>query len=193
MSFTSVGLFGDSFGADTLNNPHTSWVDLLRQHCTVDNHCQSGVSEYKILQQLKSVNLSDFEQIIVTHTSPTRVYVKYNPLHQNTPSHKNCDIILSDIDAASGEFSDACKLYFKHIFDTEYALDVHNMICREIDELTKNHNVIHITHFDYTGLYQFPSLINFYDLFIKHRGTVNHYDAVGNSAVYEKLLPHIAL
>lgn len=189
----SLAIFGDSFGVDTANNPYPSWINLLCTHYKITNYCQSGVSEYKILQQLKSADLKQFDTILITHTSPTRVYVKYNPLHQDTLYHKNCDIILSDIDAASGEFSEACKLYFKHIFDTDYALDVHNMICREIDELTKNHKVIHITHFDYTGLYQFLNLTNFYDLFIKHRGTVNHYNAVGNRTVYEKLLPHIEL
>ena len=193
MSIPSIGLFGDSFGTDTANNPYTSWVDLLRQQYTVYNYCQSGVSEYKILQQLKSVDLNKFDKILITHTSPTRVYVNYNPLHQNTPYHKNCDLILSDVEAASGEFAQAAKLYFKHIFDINYACDVHNMTCREIDELTKNYNVTHITHFDYNGLYQFTGLVNFYNLFLKHRGHVNHYTAQGNQLVYEGLIKILAL
>ena len=180
-----IGLFGDSFGADTSNNPYTSWVNLLRQHYIIENHCQSGVSEYKILQQLKSVDLNKFDKILITHTSPTRVYVNYNPLHQHTPYHKNCDLILSDVEAATGEFADAARLYFKHIFDIDYACDIHNMVCREIDELTKNYSVVHVTHFDYDGLYQFADMINFHKLFLKNRGLVNHYNEHGNHMVYE--------
>ena len=189
----TLGIFGDSFGVETANEPYPSWVSLLRKDYSIKNFCQSGVSEYKILQQLKSVDLKTFDTILITHTSPTRVYVKYNPLHQDTEYHKNCDLILSDVESATGEFAQAAQLYFKHIFDVDYACDMHNMVCREIDDITQNHDVVHVTHFDYSRLYKFPNMLNFHKIFLKHRGAVNHYSEFGNKLVYETLLNNTEL
>jgi hypothetical protein len=187
----NLGLFGDSFGYQTDNNPYPSWVDLLLQHYNIKNYCRCGISEYKILQQLKQADLDQFDQIIITHTSPTRVYVPYNPLHADDPVYNTCDIIYTDSTSQSGEFSQACKLYFKHIFDTDYAIDIHNMICREIDQISTNHNVLHITHFDYENCYKFSGLVNFYNHWVNHRGIVNHYTCNGNEYVYQQILQKI--
>ena len=189
----TLGIFGDSFGVETANELYPSWVTLLRKDYNIKNYCQSGVSEYKILQQLKNVDLKTFDTILITHTSPTRVFVKYNPLHQDTVYHKNCDLILSDVEAASGEFARAAQLYFKHIFDIEYACDIHNMICSEIADIVRAHKVIHTTHFDYSGLYKFHNMLNFHHIFLKHRGEVNHYSEIGNILVYETLINNTAL
>ena len=183
-----LALFGDSFGVSMQNRPYPSWVDLLSQDFDITNHCKCGVGQYKILKQLQSADLGQFDKILITHTSATRVYVKHNPLHADSKYHQNCDIIFSDINQGDTEFSQACRLYFKHIFDLDYAVDLHNMICQQIDQLCQDLPVIHITHFDYEKLYQFPNMINFYELFLQHRGPVNHYDQYGNGQVYQSLL-----
>jgi hypothetical protein len=186
-----IGLFGDSFGYQTTNQPFKSWVDWLSQHAIIDNYCQSGVSEYKILEQLRLINLSQYDQIIITHTSPTRVFVRYNPLHKDSETHKNCDLLLSDIESKNDPFSQVCKNYFKYIFDIDYAIDIHNMICQEINNIVKNYKVIHITHFDYRQCYQFPNMIDFYKLWVKNQGEVNHYNEFGNRQIYETILPKL--
>lgn len=182
-----IGLFGDSFGVQKRNEPFNSWVTLLSQHYGIINHCESGVGEYKILKQLLNSDLTEFDYIIVTHTSSTRIHVEHNPIHRASEYHKNCDIIYADIAERQDEFSVACQLYFKHIFDINYATFVHNAICEKIDKLLDNKKVIHITHFDYAGLYSFRDLINFHQLFLKNRGEVNHYNEDGNTKVYEEV------
>lgn len=188
-----IGLFGDSFGYQKSNQPYMSWPDLLQRYHTLKNHCRCGVSEYKILQQLKQVDLNQFDQLIITHTSPTRVYVPYNPIHHTDPIYNTCDIIYSDSTAHSSEFGQACKLYFKHIFDINYAIDIHNMICREIDNLCCGQNVLHITHFDYEKCYKFPELLNFYHYWIDHKGPVNHYNQEGNEYVYHQIINNLGI
>lgn len=186
-------LFGDSFGYQKNNNAYPSWVDLLSSHTFIDNKCQCGISEYKILQQIKNSNLDEYDKIVITHTSPYRTFVKYNPLHFNSDTHRDCDIILADVESRTDDFSVACQQYFKYIFDPEYAIDVHNMICTEIDLITKNYDTIHITHFDYLKLkcYQFKNFINFYPIWEKNRGPVNHYNEYGNQQVYETVLKRL--
>jgi hypothetical protein len=185
-------IFGDSFGVQKTPELFNSWVTLLDNHYEIENQCECGVSQYKILQRLKNTDLTKFDKILITHTSPTRVYVKDNPLHKNSEYHKNCDILFADIENHVDEFSVACKLYFKHIFDFDYAFDIHNMICQEIDKLCGDKNTIHMTNFDYTNLYFFPNLINFYPLFLKNKGEVNHYNEVGNNKIYQTLLTELS-
>jgi hypothetical protein len=182
-----LAIFGDSFGYQRPGLEYNNWVDLLGQHCEIVNHCENGIGEYKILKQLRQADLDSFDQILITHTSATRVFVPYNPLHQHGDSHKNCDIIYADVANRQDEFSRACQQYFKHIFDLDYAIDMHNMICKEIVDLCENKKVLHVTHFDYTGLYQFPGMINFHDLWLKNKGPVNHYNEFGNRSIFETL------
>ena len=179
-----LGIFGDSFGYQKTRDPFPSWVDLLSREYLVDNHCECGVGEYKILKQLQQADLDRYDAIIVTHTSYSRVFVEHNPLHATSETHKNCDILYSDIEGHKDEFSRAGQLYFKHIYSDEYARDMHNLILQEIDRLLVGRKVIHMTHFDHAGLYQFPNLLEFNELFLENRGTVNHYNETANMAIF---------
>jgi hypothetical protein len=185
-------LLGDSFSAAVKDNNILGWPILLEKDFTVDNKSQSGSSEFRILENLKKSNLDVYDKIIISHTSPMRTYVNYNPLHQDTEYHTNCDIIFSDIENRKDDFSVACQLFFKHIFDIGYAVDIHNLICQEIDKLTSNHDVLHITHFDYTKLYNFKDMINFYHHWLEHQGSVNHYNQQGNNFVYSEILKRVS-
>ena len=189
----NIGIFGDSFGVQKDDEKFSSWVTLLGEHSGIINHCECGIGEYKILEQLRNSNLDEFTHIIVTHTSATRIYVKDNPTHAASKYHTNCDIIYADIENRTDEFSIACQLYFKYIFDIDYAISVHNMICEQINTLLAGRTVIHITHFDYTGLYNFNNMINFYELFLKNKGNVNHYNQLGNIEVYQTVKRQLCL
>jgi hypothetical protein len=182
-----LALFGDSFGVNKHTDSIDSWISRLRAHFDTKNFCQCGVGQYKILKQIQSVDLSEFDQIIITHTAPTRVYVEHNPLHRDSQYHQHCDVIFADIENNTDEFSIACRMYFKHLFDLEHAMDIHNLICEKIDQLVSGHQVIHMTHFDYRGLFQFRNMLNFHDLFLTNRGSVAHYDKFGNDEIYKKL------
>jgi len=188
-----IGIFGDSFGVRKDYSEFSSWITLLGHHYSIINYCECGVGEYKILQQLRNSNLDKFDHIIVTHTSATRVYVKNNPIHASSKYHKNCDIIYADVENRPDEFSVACQLHFKYIFDIDYAISIHNMICEQIDNLLADRKVTHITHFDYTGLYNFNNMINFYELFLKNKGNVNHYNQIGNINIYQTLIKQLCL
>jgi hypothetical protein len=178
---------GDSFSADwTKKYPGSGWPNLLALDHQVSNLSQPGCSEYKILQQLKSQRLDRFDAVIISHTSPYRIYVKQHPVHANDVLHHSCDLIYSDIKEHSNTRPDLAVLveFFERYFDPEYACDIHNMICEKIDQLCGNHPVIHLSHIDWSDLYQFKNMINFEALFQKHRGNINHFDAKGNQTIY---------
>lgn len=169
---------GDSFAVDwTKQYPnHRGWVNEF----DATNLAQAGVSEYKILKQLQSVDLHQFDRIIVAHTSPFRVHVGSNPIHKNSVLHKDCDLIYSDLEHAdvTHPVVDAGLKYYKHIFDMDYYTDVYGLIQEEIIKLTSNRKTIHITFFKDVNADK-----NFYNVFQKHRGVMNHLDDTGNIMV----------
>jgi len=183
-----VGIFGDSFGYVKSDHEFLGWVEMLSTHVAVKNFCQCGSSQYRILQTLKSTDLNQFDQLIITHTSPTRVFARHNPLHADNPVYQNCDLLFADVEGRKDSFSVMAQQYFKMLFDFHYSLDVHNMICREIDELCINLHCLHITHFDYTNCYQFVNMINFFPIWSKNRGPVHHYNKHGNQYVFENII-----
>jgi hypothetical protein len=182
---------GDSFAADwQVKYPkEKGWPNLVAEDHTVTNLAQAGCSEYKIYQQLNSVNLNDFDKILISHTSPYRVYIKRHPVHSNDPLHSNSDLIYTDLkEHAKTDKSLAFIIdYFEKYFDLDHAIFVHNLICRQIDETTNNYDVTHLSNLDWSGLYQFPNMLNFEYLFKNRRGLMNHYDQLGNLEIYNKL------
>lgn len=181
-------IFGDSFAAKRNSiDQNLGWPELLTNDYTVTNFAECGVGEYKILKQIESVDLQQADKILISHTSPFRVYVKDHPIHNTSSTHNNCDIIFSDIEQLEDDFSRSCKLYFKYIFDEQYAIDIHNLICEKIHAVTQQLSVLHITHFDYSTLYNFTPMLNFYEHWQKNKGSVNHYSLKGNQYVYDQI------
>ena len=179
---------GDSFAADwTIKYPDKKgWPNLLAEHHNVINLAQAGCGEYKILLQLLSVDFTQFDQIIVSHTSPYRIYVKDHPVHAGDVLHNNSDLIYKDIKEHSKTNKKLSVLvdYFENYVDLTYLEFIHSLIVKEIKTLVKDFNVLHISHQNNPSLDQY---INFSDVFNAHPGLINHYDDQGNFIVYSKI------
>lgn len=183
---------GDSFAADwTVKCDGTGWVNMLCNDFEVTNIAQAGVSEYKIYKQLISQDLSKFDRIIISHTSFYRIPVKEHPLYLNNKLHKNCDLIYNDlVDKVDVPLIKVAVDFFENLYDLDYAIFIHNLILKEIDNLSDN--LLNITFFDYFGIYKLRNFHQFDDVFEKNKGVVNHMDDVGNMIIYnqiKKLLP----
>ena len=183
---TRILIAGDSFSSLELAGDH-GWPRTLAEHYTVTNVSQPGIGEYKILQHLKTQDLHTFDLVIVSHTSPYRVHTEINPLYPQGHVYHKSDILFADAESKHSFMSD----YFKYVFDPEYYRFVHDSCCREIDQLTKHIPTIHITHFEWTGLYPFASLINFYTFWTANRGNEVHYNRNGNQYVLDTLTKEI--
>jgi len=180
---------GDSYSYD--HNYVDSWVTLLSKHFySITNLSQCGVGEYKILKQLKSVNLNDYYKIIIFHTSPNRVHIDLNTMYEYD-SHKNADLIFLDVSTKKDKhkLAQLAYDYFVEIFDVEYYAYIHSLICKDINMLTKNFPVIHATAFDYKNLYNFDNnFVSFYNIQQKFPGNINHLNKIGNLKIYKELL-----
>lgn len=181
----SVLICGDSFAA---NWPGEGWPKKLAQKYNVKNLAQAGVGEYKILRQIESENILNFDLVIVSHTSPSRVHTRKHPLHQ-TGLHKDCDLIFNDVDRFSflNESLKSAKGWFKYHYDEEYQIDIYKMLRQKINSLIKK-PYISISHADLPDDLVLESThIDFRSIWIENRGDVNHYSANGNDIVFQTI------
>ena len=157
--------------------------------CDVTNVSQAGVSEYKILQQVKDHICSDPDVVIVCHTSPYRVHTLSHPVH-HTGLHKDCDLLYTDIEYhynqnPTPELSIAMG-YFEHHFDPDYYNQIYYLLRREISWLVPNN--IPLINVDFfpgnTGL-------DLSDLPKSHPGQPNHMSESGHKIAYEKIVNKI--
>jgi len=181
---------GDSFSAD-FKHPD-SWVTFLSAEYLVDNLSCAGISEYKILQQLKSkvTQLDRYSTVIVSHTSPNRVHIKTHPVHSKSKTHFDADLIFSDTvyhheQNPADIVLETAKNYFVHIFDENYYQEIYYLIQEKIKTILGNRKVIHLDNFhvpnniglkNYTCL---PKRLNLSD------GHINHYDIKSNIRIFE--------
>ena len=183
---------GDSFAADwTVKYNDIGWPNMLANDHKITNLAQAGCSEYKIYKQLVSVNLTEYDAIIISHTSSNRIHVKSHPVHANDLLHKHSDLIYTDIveHSKSNKSLKPIVDYFENYFDLEYAIFVHTTICEKIEKHLNQFSglVIHIATLPWDDLYYFNNMLSFEHLFKNHRGFMNHYNLRGNEIAYETI------
>ena len=190
MVVKNILIAGDSFAA-VWPGVYYGWPKMLTEHYNITNLAQAGVSEYKILKQLKSVDLSKFDNIIVSHTSPSRVHTIEHPLHKEG-LHKDCDLIYTDIADRNSLFNPSLRAaqgWFRYHYDDEYQLDIYDLVRKEIRSLLGSHNYISITHTDISTKHALEhNNISFVDLWNQEKGTVNHYSFEGNKKIFKQLV-----
>lgn len=185
MVLKKVLIAGDSFAADWPGE-YLGWPNLLKENFTVTNTAQAGVSEYKIWKQLENIDFSKYDHVIVSHTSPSRLHTKNHPLHKNG-LHKNCDLIYTDIEDRISIFNPSLRAaqgWFRYHYDDEYQIDIYKMIRKTICSMIPKSKYISITHTQIgLKLSVEPNNLDFSEVWLKERGTVNHYTKLGNEIV----------
>jgi hypothetical protein len=188
-----VLICGDSFSADwTIKYDGMGWPNLLSYDFKITNNSQAGCSEYNIYKQLKMEKLDSYEHVIVMHTSPYRLHVNEHPVHNNDPLHHNSALIYTDIKEHSKTNPKLTPIidYYEKYFNVEHALFVHNLLCKEIEQMCPK-NTIHIINIECDECYKFNRMMNFYKIFSKNRGLLNHFNDKGNEIVYSKIKQEI--
>jgi hypothetical protein len=176
---------GDSFSTDwTKKYEGIGWVNMLENNFDITNISQAGVSEYKIYQQLKSVDLSKFDKILVSHTSAYRIPIQEHPIHKNDVLHHSCDILFSDVENhLDNPVMKTAYDFYSEIFYPDYFCFVNDLIYEKIKGITPT--ATHITFFD--SFYD-NSVHKFENVFLENKGTINHLNELGNKMIYEKVL-----
>lgn len=190
-----VLIVGDSFAADwsAKYRYYPGWPQLLARHFPVDNLAQAGCSEYRILQQLDTVNVNLYQWIIVSHTSPDRIYVPQHPVHSADALHHHSDLIYTDIEHHARRWRNwfnqklqTAKNYFRYYYSEEYQNYIYSSVRDDIQQRVGIIPTIHINNFATTQHY--PKTLDFVALREEHSGLINHLSAQGNWLVYKEIL-----
>lgn len=179
-------ILGDSFACNWESDSNNKgWPSLLKDTFTITNLAQAGVSEYKIYKQLQSVDVNQYDFVIISHTSSYRIPIEKHPTYQEGDLHENCDLIFSDIESKrkKNKVLDTAYNFYKDLFWNEYFEFTSNLIYQKIQELTPD--AIHMTFFD--EFYD-DSVLKLESIFKSNRGDVNHLNEDGNIKVYNKIL-----
>lgn len=182
-------IVGDSFSCiHKSKNDNIGWPELLKNDFEITNLSQAGVSEYKIYKQIKSVDLNDFDNVIVCHTSFLRIPIETHPSYNDGDLHKDCDLIFSDVDDKkdSDEKMKVASDFFKYFFWEEYFMFSSNLIFEKIFEKSKNK--LHITFFDFYD----NRVLNFKKIFDDYKGNINHLNKKGNEIMYQTIKTKIS-
>jgi hypothetical protein len=178
---------GDSFGADQ-DCETLSWIDMLRNDHNITNVCQAGVSEYKILLQVNKHLTSDFDAVIICHTSQYRVHTIKHPVHKDGP-HKDSDLIYGDIEYHNSKKHTpsltAALGYFAHHFDPEYYQNIYDLLRYQILRSIPQ-PAIHVDFFSGN------SGLDLSDLPKSYPGQPNHMSESGHKLAYEKISKEIS-
>jgi len=194
-------VIGDSFAADwTVKYPtQEGWVNLLAKKYDVTNLAQAGVSEYKILKQLQSVDVNDFDLVIASHTSSSRVHTRQHPIHNNDLLHNNADLILSDIlyhrNTVKGFFNRALKAavgYFKYHYDSEYQMDIYCLIRNNIKQQINIPYLVVSNYITPEDCKLGENVLYLEEIQLEHKGLMNHLSDTGNRIVLEKVTQFIS-
>ena len=176
---------GDSFSAvyGDKDADKLGWPNLLSQKHDVTNLSRAGAGQYRIWRQLRSQRLSGYDKIIISHTSPYRIYVEKHPLHTKG-LHSECDLIYQDIKGRGIEWAEK---WFKECFDIDHAIDIHQLLIKDIISMTSDHDTLHLGHLDISA----PKELDFVDfskVLAKNPGNINHYNVKGNEIVYNNII-----
>lgn len=186
---------GDSFAADwTVKYPDQfGWPNLLANKHSVKNLAQAGVSEYKIYQQVMSVNdINYYDFFIICHTSPYRIVTRKHPVHYDDVLHHNADLILTDLDyhahTLNGFFNrslQAARLYVNHHYDIQYYQTTYNLFVDSIaQKLPKNKTILIGNNLNYKKISNSKYLIDCKKIQKTHPGLINHLSNEGNQMLF---------
>ena len=180
----NILIAGNSYAADwTKKYPEREgWPNFLEKKYKVHNVAECGVGEYKVYEQLKNLNIHNFQFVIISHAQSTRIHTRKHPLWHNDTLMKNCDLIYSDLHYHSKKIKNffnnslkSAEQFFNYHYDDDYQKFVYCLILEKINFLLNESNVFVVN--DYVTE-------NFEK---KYYGNCNHLNYEGNKIILSKI------
>lgn len=189
-----VLICGDSFSVDyqPFLAQSWGWVTRLGLDHDITNRSQAGAGEYRITQQVQHADLACFDCVIVSHTSPNRVYCAQHPVHHDSALHSHADLIWNDVgyhlrQDPKNPALRAADQYFRHIYDQDYQEYIYRLMQKNIVETLQSLPVLHLVTLHDKNLDLMSDYINLYQLFSPQQGLPNHYSEKPNQQIYQMI------
>ena len=184
----NILILGDSWAADWQADydQYLGWPNILAEQYLVTNRAQAGVSQYSIIQQLKSVTPADYDRVIISITSPYRLYTPRHPVHTEG-LHAYSDLIYTDLEYHLTEQPDNPRIqsavgFYQHHFDTEHAEYVHQLLVSETLKQLNPATTVVTSNISGNDVYVPPDFTycEGSEIHQSYPGKINHMNAEGN-------------
>lgn len=184
----NILILGDSWAADWQSDydQYLGWPNILAEQHQVTNRAQAGVSQYSIIQQLQSVTPADYDRVILSITSPYRLYTPRHPVHTEG-LHKNSDLIYTDLEYHLRLQPDNKQIqsaigFFQHHFDTDHAEYVHQLLVTETLKQLNPDTAIVTSNISDNHQYVPPEFryCEGSEIYQSYPGKINHMNSEGN-------------
>ena len=191
----NVLIMGDSWAADWSEqySEYLGWPGIIAEQLSVTNIAQAGVSQYSIYRQFEHQDLDQYDRIIISITSPYRLYTPQHP-HHKTGLHRNADLIYADCEYHASQHPDnesvvTAANFFKHHFDTEYAEQLHQIwVDKCLNQLDPDRTIV-TSNIQYNREYVVGQVyVDGYPVWQSYPGKINHLNAEGNQIFAQNLL-----
>lgn len=188
-------ILGDSWAADWSSqyDQYAGWPNILAENHHVTNIAQAGVSQYSISQQINQVTPADYDCVIISITSPYRLYTPQHPVHTQG-LHANSDLIYTDLEYHLSEQPDNDRIqsaigFYRHHFDTVHAEYVHQLL---VADTLKNcdDNYTLVTSNIYDNKQYVPAGFRYcegHEIYQSYPGRINHMNSEGNQLFANQL------
>ncbi len=184
----NILIIGDSWAADwsQKHSQYPGWPNLLAEEFNVTNIAQAGVSQYSITQQLKNIYPAEYDRVIVSITSPYRLYTPLHPVHTEG-LHANSDLIYTDLEYHLSEQPNNKRIqsaigFYKHHFDTKHAEYLHHLLVEDtLKDCDNNYTLV--TSNIYDNEQYVPAGFRYcegHGIYQSYPGRINHMSEEGN-------------
>ena len=185
----TLWIIGDSFST-SMNDD--SWISIVAGDMEVINLAKNGVSEYRIYRTFLSVRgkFKENDIVIFCHTNPHRIYLPDRVAYptRTKTSHPHCDLVMGDVSRHGIFWRFISYVFVSYFYDETYYDTLYYLMVQEMDRIQREAGckVLHISGFDVSH-----PIISIYDLFLSHRGNINHLNKEGNILVAERILSYL--
>lgn len=185
----TIWIIGDSFST---NLSEDSWISKVTEGHNLVNLSNNGVSEYRIYKTFLSYEdkfkPNDF--IIICHTNPHRIFLpdRIDYPTRRKSSHPYCDLVMGDVERKGLFWKFISYIFVTYFYDENFYITHYNLMVESMDRISKEKGcfVIHISGFDVS-----EPIVSLHDIFLQHRGNINHLTKDGNILVADRILSYL--
>lgn len=184
-----IWIIGDSFST---NMTMDSWIKIIANDSEIINLSKNGISEYRIYKTFltNKENFNKDDMVIICHTNPYRIYLPDRVPYptRKKSSHPSCDLVMGDVGKHGILWKIITYIFVSYFYDEEHCETQYYLMVNEMDKITKEKGcrVLHVSGFDVGH-----PIISIHDLFLSHRGNINHLTKEGNILAADRLLPFL--
>ena len=191
----NILIMGDSWAADwsSKHTDYPGWPNVIAEHTNTVNIAQAGVSQYSICKQLYMVEPEDYDKVIISITSPYRVFTYQHPVHKQG-LHAASDLIYTDIEHHAKTHKNnprltSAKEYFEHHFDIDKALFDHKLYVEYcLQRLDPDKTIVTSNIQDNDEFVIGFNYLDGYDIWQSYPGKINHLSEEGNYLFADRII-----